>query len=343
MKLKYFKHTSVFVLLSVILSGCGSLPALDEVIPDNTQKYRKAETMPPLDVPPDLSTQRINDDIAGSKQSSATYSEYEEAATNPLAAKYNVTPDTKPALSGEGDERHLVVPGDRELTWQRIENFWNSRDIGIHRKDERIGLMDTNEDRDGYAYRIRMERGETSKMSEVYLSGRDDNNRIAQKDEAMLRQLADYLGVLYQQDVARIEAQQEVVAPEDTVKAILMDEAGGHQALLVEQEFATVWRRVGRVLDSKGFAVEDRDRARGFYLVRYLDPFNEIEPEDEGIFDKIAFWRDEVEKAPEEFYYIKLVSDADTTRIMVLDADETRISTDTARRLLGLIQEQLTQ
>ncbi|HAD32454.1 MAG TPA: hypothetical protein DCE77_12835, partial [Methylophaga sp.] len=89
------------------------MPSLDEVAPDNTQKYRKAETMPPLDIPPDLSTSRINDQIAGNQQSSATYSEYEEASTNPLAARYNITPESKPALSGEGDDRHLVVPGDR--------------------------------------------------------------------------------------------------------------------------------------------------------------------------------------------------------------------------------------
>lgn len=332
------------VLVAVSVSGCGLMPSLDEVAPDNTQKYRKAETMPPLDIPPDLSTSRINDEVAGNTQSTATYSEYEEASTNPLAARYNITPESKPALAGEGANRHLVVPGDRDETWQRIEAFWADINMDIHRKDQRIGLMDTRPDGDGYAYRVRMERGDVNRSARVYVSGTDDTNRSSQKDEAMLRQLAEYLGGLHQQDKARAAAELPTSAAQQTeARVILLDEAEGQQALLVEQEFTTVWDRVGRVLDSRGFAVEDRDRSRGTYYVRYLDPFNEAEKEERGFFGRMAFWKDDDEVAPEEFFYIKLTSDATNTRITVLDSEQVRSSSETSKRLLGLIQEQLTQ
>ena len=337
-----FKNTSIAVLLTAVISGCGSLPALDEVVPDNSQKYRKAETMPPLDVPPDLSTARINDDIANNQNSTATYSEFEEAATNPLATKYNITPDSKPALSGEGAKRHLVIQGDRDVTWQRLQNFWLQKGYEIKRIDQRIGLMDTDGGIDNYAFRLRMERGDTSKHAEVFVSGRGDDDN-AQKDEAMLRQLADFLGVLYQQDKKEIEAVKASQPQIASVKTVLLDETGGHQALMVEQGFSNVWKRVGRVLDSKGFAVEERDRSRGIYFVRYIDPFNQVEKEDDSWLDKISFWEDDVDQAPDEFFYIKLISDADQTKIVILDAEEIRISTDTAKRLLGLIQEQLSQ
>ena len=337
-----FKHTSLAILIASAISACGSLPALDEVVPDNSQKYRKAETLPPLDVPPDLSTERINDEIAGNQNSSATYSEFEEAATNPLANKYNITPDSKPALSGEGDKRHLVIPGDREVTWQRLQNFWVQKGYDVTRIDQRIGLMDTNGGIDNYPFRTRMERGDTSKHAEVFISGRADEAN-AQKDEAMLRQLADFLGVLYQKDKEVIEAVKASQPRVASVKTVLLDETGGHQALVVEQGFSDVWKRVGRVLDSKGFAVEDRDRSRGTYFVRYIDPFTVAEEDEEGWIDKLSFWEDDVDQAPEEFYFIKLISDADVTKIVIWDAEETRISTDTAKRLLGLIQEQLSQ
>ena len=337
-----FKYTSIAVLLTAVISGCGSLPALDEVVPDNSKKYRKAETMPPLDVPPDLSTARINDEISGNQNSSATYSEFEEAATNPLANKYNITPDSKPALSGEGDKRHLVIPGDREVTWQRLQNFWVQKGYEIKRIDQRIGLMDTTGGIDNYPFRLRMERGDTSKHAEVFISGRNEEAN-EQKDEAMLRQLADFLGVLYQQDKEKVEAVKASQPQVASVKTVLLDETGGHQALVVEQGFSDVWKRVGRVLDSKGFAVEDRDRSRGTYFVRYIDPFNQVEKDEEGWLDKISFWEDEVDQAPEEFFFIKLISDADQTKIVILDTEETRISNDTAKRLLGLIQEQLSQ
>jgi outer membrane protein assembly factor BamC len=340
---KRLKHSVWLVASVVAVTGCGLLPTMDDVAPDNTQKYRRAETMPPLDVPPDLSVSRINDEIAGSSTaSSATFSEFEEAAKNPLAARYNITPASRPALAGEDATRHLVVPGEREVTWQRIEAFWDSRDLEIRRKDQRIGLMETVPDMDDYAYRLRMERGDVNRSARVYIAGRDDSNRNAQKDEAMLRQLADYLGVLYQQDQQRVAQQQPQRSTEAAASVTLLDEAGGYQALVVQQEYSTVWDRVGRVLDSRGFRVEDRDRSRGIYFVRYIDPFLEAERDEPGFFGRMAFWRSAPERTPEEYYNIKLVSDAETTRITILDAEETRSSSDTASRLLGLIQEQLT-
>ena len=45
------------------------------------------------------------------------------------------------------------------------------------------------------------------------------------------------------------------------------------EALLqVDESFDRAWRRVGLVLDRVNFTVEDRDRAKGLYFVRYIDP-----------------------------------------------------------------------
>lgn len=338
MNSKLFKYTSLVVLLSAVLSGCS---ALDQVVPDNTLKYRKADTMPPLDVPPDLSSKNINDNVGGTQDSTATYSEYEEQATNPLAAKYNIKPDQKPALAGEGQDRHLMVPEGMDITWQRIEKFWGTKGINIYRQNKLIGLMDTDADKQGYAYRVRVEHGDTSKMTDVYVSGRDEKTRDPQKDESMLRDLANYLGVLYQKDVKEMQAQQRTESPQDIAKSMLIDEPGGQEALMVQQDYPTVWRRVGSVLDSKGFAIENQDRAQGYYLVKYVDPFLAAQQKDESLWDKIAFWKDDSEKKPDQYYYIKLISDAEKTKIIILDAKKVRTSSDSAKRLLGLIQEQL--
>lgn len=338
MNAMYFRILPLTIVTTMVLSGCGMLPALDEVVPDNTQKYRKAETMPPLDIPPDLSTTRINDDIAGTRKGTATYSEFKEAETNPLASKYSLAPEIKPALSGEGEDRHLIVPSSEELTWQRLIDFSNEKAIIIKRQDSRIGLMDTAVGPDDYAYRFRVERGDTLKQSLVYVSAAGfDNN--AQKNEAMLRQIADFVGTIHQQEKAMIAA-EEASNPRTSVATTLVNEANG-QALLVEQDFVDVWNRVGRILDSKGFSVEDRDRSRGTYFVHYIDPFNDAEKEEGGMLSKLAFWRDEVDESPEEFYNIKLISDAVNTKIIILDADLERSDTDTSKRLLSLLQEQL--
>ncbi|RKZ97535.1 MAG: hypothetical protein DRQ46_04700 [Gammaproteobacteria bacterium] len=333
------KIISLAVLLACTGSGCN---AIDAIAPDNTKEYRKAETMPPLDIPPDLSTAQINDDVAGSNQKSiATYSEFEEAANNPLAAKYGVVAATKPSLSGEGVNRHLIVPATLEVTWQQLLGFWDQKGFEIKRKDLRIGLMDTNVGSDDYAYRARVERGDISKQTRVYVSGAGTEVNV-QKNEAMLRQIADFLGVLHQEEQEQIKQQQAGGVQQVAVVTTLINEANGQQALVVEQDFSDVWSRVGRVLDSKGFTVEDRDRSRGIYFVRYIDPKNAPKEED-GWLDTLAFWQDDVDQSPEDYYYIKLISDAENTKIVILDTEEVRTSSDTAKRLLALMQEQLSK
>ncbi len=295
--------------------------------------------MPPLDVPPDLSVEQINDDIAGDKKGTATYSEFEEQAVNPLLNKYHVTPQAKPALAGEGEKRHIIVPSSYAVTWQRLLDFWAQKGQAIKRQDPRIGLMDTVPDYDGYAYRIRVERGEVAKQSLVYL-GAAQGEQNSQKNETMIRQIADYLGVIQQQEQAQLAEQAATARPEPAIKAHMIDE-GQHKALFVEKDFDDVWRRVGRILDSKGFTVEDRDRSQGTYFVHYLDPDAAKKQEDEGILDKLAFWRDDADKKPDEYYTIKLISDAVNTKIVILNAKGERISTGTAARLLTILKEQL--
>jgi len=335
-----FKYTSFAALMAAVLSGCGTISALDNVVPDNTQEYRKAETMPPLDVPPDLSVIRINDDIAGSKKSSATYSEFQEEANNPLASKYNIKPDVKPSLDGEGEQRHLNVPSNKAVVWERLTEFSAEQGLTIARQDQRIGLMDTAAGADNYAYRFRVERGDTSKQSMIYIgaAAMDDNS---QKNETMLRRLADYLGVIHQKEKA-VLAQKTSAQPQvEAVEVVRLTEANGAEALLVKQDYPTVWKRVGRVLDSKGFAVEERNRSQGTYFVHYVDPAKAIAQEEEGLFSKLAFWKDDEDKAPDEYYNIKLISDAQDTKLVILDADSVRSSSDTAKHLLSLLQEQL--
>ena len=42
MNVKLFKQTSLVVMMTTALTACGAFSSLDEVVPDNTQKYRKA-------------------------------------------------------------------------------------------------------------------------------------------------------------------------------------------------------------------------------------------------------------------------------------------------------------
>ena len=49
------------------------------------------------------------------------------------------------------------------------------------------------------------------------------------------------------------------------------------EMLQLAEPFDRAWRRVGLALDRVGFTVEDRDRQKGLYFVRYADPESEME------------------------------------------------------------------
>jgi len=341
MNVNRIKQTAIAMSMVTLFSGCGLVAGLDEVVKDNSQKYQKAETLPPLDIPPDLSTSRINDEFAENDDGS-TYSDYAVSAGNPLAEKYNVAPSTKPALTGEGGSRHLIVYGETAVLWQRMLDFWAENDIAIKRQDQTIGLMDTEADADGYAYRTRVEAGDLPNTLEMYLGAASfDSNE--QKNEAKLRQLADYMGTKHQADRQQVAVQQQAAQPlaVSTINAVIIDEAGDHQALMVDRDYDSMWRSVGRIIDSKYFIVQDRERDHGVYFVQYLDPFLIAKQGDESMLGKLAFWRDEMDTAPEMFFYIKLVADVDETKVIIMDIDQVRTSSPSARRLLRLIQEEL--
>ena len=108
--------------------------------------------------------------------------------------------------------------------------------------------------------------------------------------------------------------------------------------------FDRAWRRVGLALDRVGFTVEDRDRSKGFYFVRYVDPQIDGQSgsdKDKGFLSKLAFWRSDKSDIKAEQYRV-LVRQADkVSEVQVLDKDGKQDNSATGRRILSLLLEQL--
>lgn len=325
-------------VVAVALGGCSAFSVLDEVVPDNTKEYRKAETLPPLDIPPDLSADAIRDDVMDDSGGTATYLEYQEQARNPLMDIYGIEADRKPRLEGEGEQQRLVVPGNQEQVWGRVRNFWLENGLEIKAEDIRIGFMDATGPSEQDNYRVRIERGEVPQSTVVFLK-QHTATPDPRQEETILRKLAEYLGALHAQDLARAEqgGQQTVSSPS---RVSMLD---GGAAMQMAQDFSRAWRRLGLVLDRKGFAVEDRNRSRGIYYIRYEDPFRQQQEEDSGWLSKLAFWDTLGDQDEQGRYQIKLISDGAVTRVIILDAEGRRDESETAKRLLSLLGEQLTE
>src|SRR6185369_10499000 len=196
-------------------------------------------------------------------------------------------------------------------------------------------------------FRTRLERA-TDGGSEIYVShrgmievyvteGRDKTMWQPRPADPELE--AEFLRRLMVRLGAREDkAKQTVAAAAQPTRASLSKSGDGREALHVQEPFDRAWRRVGLALDRVGFTVEDRDRQKGLYFVRYADPEAEMALKDRGFIDRLF---GTTSKAKPEQYRVQVLSVGQGTEINVLNKDGATDRSSTARRILSLLLEQL--
>ncbi len=346
--------------------SAGKLPPL-EIPPDLTQQSRDERY-----TVPDVGTGK------GTATFSAYSSERAGQARTSTAQ--DLLPQVeKMRIERSGTQRWLVVAGTPENLWPGVKEFWQELGFLVNVELPEAGIMETDwaenraklpqdilrgtigkvfdslystAERD--KFRTRLEKGAEPGTMEIYIShrgmyevytneGRSDTRwqpRPADPEiEAeMLRRLMVRLGV------EEVRAKNMVAAEQRQDKAKLSRAADGAGAVLLEEAFDRAWRRVGLALDRVGFTVEDRDRTQGLYFVRYVDPEidNKKKDDDKGILSKLAFWRgSSADKPSQAQYRIHLKADGETTRVEVLTREGGIDRSDTSRRILSLLHEQL--
>ena len=112
--------------------------------------------------------------------------------------------------------------------------------------------------------------------------------------------------------------------------------------MALNDQFDRAWRRVGLALDRVGFTVEDRDRSKGLYFVRYVDPDADNKTaQSKGWLAKLNPFSSSTKQPSKEQYRIQ-VKDADpVSQVNVLSKDGNQEKSDTANRILTLLYEQL--
>ena len=144
-----------------------------------------------------------------------------------------------------------------------------------------------------------------------------------------LRRLMVKLGVPQEQSKALVA---NAAKPSSRVAMV-----GNTPTVQIDEGFDRAWRRVGLALDRTGFTVEDRDRAQGMYFVRYVEP--SADRKQPGFLAKL-FGRDDKEAAPNK-YRIALKSQGESTTVSVLNASGAPETSETARRIVQVIADDL--
>ena len=230
-------------------------------------------------------------------------------------------------------------------------------------RDTNIGVNSPVAAGERVKFRTRLERGAEPGTTEVYISYRGMDEVVSSDPFAdtsgkptlwkarvsdpeieaeMLSRLMTRFGV--KQELAKAEAAASR-APVPA-RATLIKGQDGAGTLSVNDQFDRAWRRVGLALDRVGFTVEDRDRSKGLYFVRYVDPNadDKSAAQSKSILSKLnPFSRSEKKPAASSGDQFRIqVKDADSvSQINVLGKDGNQEKSDTANRILGLLYEQL--
>ena len=119
-------------------------------------------------------------------------------------------------------------------------------------------------------------------------------------------------------------------------------ESTGNGQLVLNDGFDRAWRRVGLALDRVGFTVEDRDRSKGLFFVRYIDPdADNKSTTKESWTDKLAFWRPPAKQAAPQFRIHVSDAGANASQVQVQDSKGAPEASPTGKRILSLLYDQL--
>ncbi|KVP16109.1 outer membrane protein assembly factor BamC [Burkholderia ubonensis] len=98
------------------------------------------------------------------------------------------------------------------------------------------------------------------------------------------------------------------------------------------------WLRVGLALDHANFTVDDRDRQKGLYFVRYVDP-KDLSAAEQGFWSQLFHGKKE-KQAKQYRVNVKALT-PDQTRVAVVDESGAIDSSQPARQIMGLLVNQL--
>jgi outer membrane protein assembly factor BamC len=358
------------------LAACSSFE-----IPTKKVDYQSTTKLPPLEIPPDLARPGTDDRFVvpdAAPKGTATFSDYskDRAGKAKVASTSAVLPKIDNVrLERAGTQRWIVVPGAPEVLWTVVKAFWQETGFIVNVERPEAGVMETDwtENRakipttglTGYLgraldslystserdkFRTRLERGTQPGTTEIYISHRgmeevyisEDQNQLKWQprppdpdlEAEMLRRLMVRFGVEEER------AKTQIAAAKVEPQARLSRGAEG-DVLTLNDPFDRAWRRVGLALDRVGFTVEDRDRSKGLYFVRYIDPDADVKTEDKGWLSKLKFWGGPSKGPGREQYRILVQNSAAGADVRVLDKEGAREKSDTANRILTLLYEQL--
>ncbi len=347
----------------------------DLTVPKGDSRYSVSNNPSGTATASDYSVQRA---ATSTSASTAAPSPAAPAGTATKAAEGTVAPAANAEaglrIERAGKQRWLVAKQAPDVLWPRLKAFWAEQGFKLALEKPEAGVMETEwaenrakipkdfiretlgkvfdslystSERD--KFRTRLERTADG-GTEIYISHRGLEEKL--QGQAMSQSpvwtnrpsdpeleaefLSRLMASLSGRELKTAKADVQA-APAVAERARIVKE-GGSSFVQVDEGFDRAWRRVGLSLDRVGFTVEDRDRTRGLYFVRYIDQESDAVKK-EGFFSRLFSSKDENKGA--QRFRIEVKGAGEASRVSVQDDKGAPSSTDTAGRILSLLNEQL--
>lgn len=366
MKRSLISPTIICLAALTFLSGCS-------VLEEDKVNYKSAAKGPSLDIPPDL-TQLRRDSRYALESTSATASGFANArqTVKDSGTASNNLGDVR--MERSGSQRWLVVNRPADKVWDTLREFWTSNGFVLTTDAADLGILETDwaENRakipqdfirrtlgkvlDGLystgerdRYRTRVERNSTGGV-DIYITHRGmvEDYADAQKTrtiwkprpsdpeleiEFLRRMMVKLGGPKEQAGESSGSNAGSAIAPAVKVTAI-----NGRPTLTLQDSLDRAWRRAGLALDRSGFTVEDRDRSKGIYFVRYVPP--STTSEEPGFFSRLFSSKPQAPGLTR--YQVQLQAQSDGgTRVHVLNQAGQPETSDNAEKILKLLAAEM--
>ncbi len=332
----------------------------------------------PPDLTPLKGEGRYNLDNARGTATASSYSpdRPSNSSATPVTVVEKVAPaanaDAGIRVERAGSQRWLVSKQSPEVLWPRLKDFWIESGFLLEIEKPDTGIMETDwaENRAkipqdfirnsiGKVFDSLYSTGERDKFrtrlertpdggTEIYISHRGAievlTGQMKEKSMWTSRPSEPELEAEFLSRVmaalgsdAKVAKKEVNTAKPAALRARLVKEAAGGY-VEVDESFDRAWRRVGLALDRVGFTVEDRDRTRGLYFVRYVDQGSDAEKKS-GFFSGWFGSKDDKKSAAR--YRIMLKTAGEASRVSVLDEQGAAVANANAERILSLLNDQL--
>ncbi len=369
-------QSSLIVVLALGLTACSSFSSL--TASDKVDYKKQGEVRGPnLALPPDLITAQADRRFIV-QDGTATMSEYSQAVKKSSQMRTNVLtgiPGMK--IERDGDKRWLVVDKSAASLYPQIKDFWQENGFLLLIDSPSTGILETDwaenrtkipqdiirrtlgkvldslydsGERDKFRTRLEVQKPD---VTEIYISHKgaievplkDANTTVSTRwtvrpsdpelEAIFLTRLMERLGMTQEQAKAQITT---TAAAPKTPKAKLIED-GAETRIEMTQSFDRAWRDVGLALDRSNFTVDDRDRSKGIYFVRYVNPKDL--GDSRGWFGRTFGKTDYADKKAKVYRVVVQDRGQNQIVISVQDSDGKPENTATGNQLLTTLDRQL--